>query len=137
MPIADFPKLPTLNDGQNRNGRPIFVLGQPAQHLVQQGLIGQLRLATQRISQELATELARYGLPAVFQQEIAQPREAVDIATFGELGSGVNRDAISGCLTATTDGVEARERETERIDALVAFGARRVVAVAFDQLPFS
>ena len=126
----DFTELRALHDCFHRNADAVVVLWQFLHDFIEEGLIGELHFAAQGVTEELLTEVAKEGLPAIVEKVGAESVEAIDRFPVREFRLGISHRA------AATDGVVAFERKAVGIDPVVTLGAGGIGTVPCDEFTF-
>ena len=79
----DLPKLRTQDNRFHRDPDPIVMLLEGGHEFIEEGLIGKLYRATESVAEELLAEVAHEGLPAIFEEVMAQAFEAFNRRPIG------------------------------------------------------
>src|SRR5262249_48112269 len=125
------------DDGLERCGEAVAPGIQPAAHLVDQRLVGELHGAAERVAQQLATEGAAGFLPPPPPprlQVVLEPVKPLEPGAVLQFGAGIHRAAAQVVVPEPADRVIGFKREAKRVDAAVAGGARGDAAVLLDEL---
>src|SRR5262249_35358654 len=113
---SDLPELATAHDRLDRGADAVVLCLQLGLHLVEQGLVGKLDGAPERIAQQLATELPHECIAAVLQQVAFQAADTTDRPIVRAAGLRVDRPAAEVLLAPSAYRVVMLQGEAERVD---------------------
>jgi hypothetical protein len=131
---AYLAELRTEDDELEGPAHSAFASLEPRDHGVEERLVGKLDGSTERVPEQLATELAEEVILATREEIIPQAVQAVDSHASREHGAGIDVQTSGVFGAGPTDGIKAFQGKTKRVHALVASRARRVAAMLFNQL---